>query len=46
VSVDADKLLDVTEAHNVAAVPFIGLAKGGKLLYTVHGCDALKLAKR
>jgi hypothetical protein len=26
-SVDADKLLDVTEAHNVAAVPFIELAK-------------------
>lgn len=45
VSVDADKLLNITEAYNVAAVPFIVLAKDGKVLCTVRGCDAVKVGE-
>lgn len=45
VRVDADKLLNVTEAYNVTAVPFIVLAKGGKVLHTVRGCDAIKVGE-
>jgi hypothetical protein len=42
VSIDADKLLNVTKAYNVTAVPFIVLAKGGRVLYRVRGYDAIK----
>jgi thioredoxin-like negative regulator of GroEL len=45
VSVNADKLFDVTEAYDVTAVPFLVLARGGKVLKTVRGCDAIKVRK-
>jgi len=45
VSVGADKLLNLTEAYNVTAVPFTVLANGGKVFYTVRGCDAIEVGE-
>jgi hypothetical protein len=45
VSVDADKLLNLTQAYNVTAAPFIVLANGVKVLHTVRGCDAIKVGE-
>lgn len=42
-AINAEELPDVSEDHDVTAVPFVVLKRGGKVLETVSGSDAMKV---
>jgi len=43
ISVNAEDLPDVSDAYDVAAVPFLVLARAGRVLETVSGSDATRV---
>lgn len=42
-SINAEDLPDISEAHDVSAVPFVALIRDGQTVDTVSGADAAKL---
>jgi len=42
-AINAEELPDISEDHDVTAVPFVVLKRGGKVLETVSGSDATKV---
>lgn len=43
ISINAEELPDISEEHEVSAVPFIVLRRGGKTVDTVSGSDAIRV---
>lgn len=43
VSVNAEELPDISEEYDVTAVPFVVLSRGGQILESISGSDAIKV---